>query len=109
MDLRQGNWQELVESQESLRVGEKLNRILRLIGRKAEGPGGTAVITHAQDYYLYSSASLQELVAYLDYLQSRGLVKLLLISEKTHCTITVPGWQAIEPMLTPGGIEGGIL
>ena len=104
--LRPGKWQELVESQRSVRVAERLDRILRLIARKAELPGASVAITNDQDYFLYSARNLQELWTYLDFLEARGLIKTRKTQQTTLCSVTVPGWQVIEPMLTPGGIEG---
>jgi hypothetical protein len=48
----------------------------------------------------------KEFLAYLRYLEKRGVILLdsIVASDDYYCGLTIPGWQELEPMPQPGGI-----
>lgn len=103
------NWRELEEAQNSIRVSDKVAELLRLIARKCGTPGGVWEIRLPFDYPLIAAQKPAELRSYLHHLQQRGLLTFpeQRASEgKYFCELTIPGWEAIEPALTPNGVQG---
>lgn len=112
--LTASNWREIADTQRTITIPAKLERILRVIGQKAGTPGGVCPIDIHQDFPLFSAVTMTELVEYLDYLRTQNLLRTpanfdLSISKLSPASVTgdyvltIEGWQKIAPMPTPGG------
>jgi hypothetical protein len=58
------------------------------------------------DYPLVAAEDQRELNTYLRHLNAQGLVSIDEGQDGTNCCLTIPAWQALEPLLRPGGIPG---
>jgi hypothetical protein len=80
---------------------------LRLIADQSETPGHEWKTQPAFDYPLIAARDSSEFDVYLDHLIQQGLLKLCrrLVDGNAY-QLTVPGWQAVEPIASSGGIPG---
>ena len=105
--LGAGNWKRLEDEQRSIRVSEKLNRLLHLVADRTGSPGGEWMVRPDLDYPLVAARNPEELVAYLDHLAVNGFLSKKAMKENGRVyELTVSGWQELEPILTPGGVPG---
>jgi hypothetical protein len=102
------NWREMEGEQRSIRVSEKLDHLLRLIGGRTATPGRAWRIEPSIDYPLIAASDSVELLSYISHLQQRGFLKVSTFAadpnDITECELTIPGWQQLEPMPVPGGM-----
>jgi len=104
--LRTDNWRALEEGQRSIRVSEKIARLLQLCAERSGAPGHTWSIETERDYPLVAARNPTELAAYLSHLVSRQLLTLHRTPYGQLYEVTVQGWQSLEPTFTPGGVPG---
>ncbi len=102
LTLTMENWRRLEDEQRSIRVSRKLIDLLRLIAARSKTLGQRWLIELNQDYPLIAAADDVELSHLLAHLTEKGF----LADATTNCLLTVPGWEALEPLPRPGGIPG---
>ncbi len=91
----------------TLSVGEKVDGLLRALGRLCKRPGGQVRLDPDVDYPLIQAGGPTELISYLQHAQSLGLVDLgEMMNEGIDCELTIPGWQRLEPVREVGGEPG---
>jgi hypothetical protein len=87
------NWQELEEEQRSIRISEKLSGLLRLVAKRSGGPGGNCKIIINHDHPLIAARDPAELMTYLDYFVSQGILTFVgKAPDGLVYALTVPGW-----------------
>jgi nucleoside 2-deoxyribosyltransferase len=100
--LTMDNWRQLEDQQRSMRISQKLTDLLRLIAARSETLGQRWSINLDKDYPLIAAANSGELSHLLAHLHTRGWLE----DGTTNCQLTVPGWEALEPLPRSGGIPG---
>lgn len=94
--LNTKNWQELEESQRSIRYSEKLHHLLRFIADKSRSPGHEWKTKPPFDYPLIAAEDSSEFEAYLDHLVQQGMLKPCRdIVDGRAYQLTIPAWQAV--------------
>jgi len=108
LTLHTDNWQALEQEQRSIRISQKLTDLLWLIARYSGTPGQGCCILNSRDYPLIAAHDDVELESYFTHLQKRGLLDIVAATSDTSTCwgLTIPGWQELEPMPTPGGVPG---
>lgn len=101
------SWESLEEGQKLVRLPEKMRHLLRLVADRSGGPGCEWKIRTLLDYPLVAARDPQELDAYLQYFEERGMLKLCAkLDDGNTYQLTIPGWQEIEPIPPLGGTPG---
>ncbi len=101
------NFQRLAESQQAIRISEKLDRILKLIASQCKYPGGNAEVHADVNYPLVAGQDASELLEYCNELEKRSLIEVVAQGGTVlFCKPTIAGWQALEPSLQLGGMPG---
>jgi nucleoside 2-deoxyribosyltransferase len=96
------NWRGFEGAQRSIRISQKVTDLLRLIAARTKTPGECWEIDLQKDYPLIAAANSVELANLSDHLHMRGWLE----GGTTICRLTVPGWEALEPLPRLGGIPG---
>jgi hypothetical protein len=108
LTLTKTNWRALAELHASVRVSEKVDKLLRFVAEKCERPGVVIRIS-GDDCPIADCKDMSELYQYVEYLIERKLLKGYPDEQSDSVTAyapTIEGWQTIEPSLSPGGIPG---
>ncbi|MGH9343469.1 MAG: TFIIB-type zinc ribbon-containing protein [Terriglobia bacterium] len=103
------NLREIAELHQRTTVSEKLNKLLEFLAKKTKVPGSSHVLRHGIDYPLVDARDEKELVAYLNYLGRKGMLKAEATGRgpgEVAYQLTIDGWRQLEPVLRPGGEAG---
>jgi hypothetical protein len=90
-------------------ISARVDMCLRYVAHQSKGgPGSSVGIDLELDYPICEAAFADEMDQYLNYLASRDLLLSRRIgnSDSRECSLTIPGWQHLEPSLQKGGIPG---
>jgi hypothetical protein len=101
------NFSDLVVTQRSSTVSQKIETLLRVIALRCVRPVAMTVVESARDYPLADCQGEDEFGVYLVYLKQQGLLASQPTrDDKLACHPTINGWQELEPTLSAGGIPG---
>jgi hypothetical protein len=109
IELTTKNWRDLAEQNERATVTARVDKLLRAIAKKSRTPGTGVLLTFEHDFPLAGASNSRELVAYLQYVYAKRFIFPLADENATgggEFTLTVDGWQAIEPRPNIGGEPG---
>ena len=101
--LRMDNWDQVAAAHINTPVRQKVLKVLRYVAGKSEFPGAVVRISEELDYPAFDAASPVE---------CRFLVQHAVDSSYLDCrpvemlTITVKGWDVVEPLRGTDGIPG---
>ncbi len=96
--------EDLASPHQSLRISQRVERVLQLIGQHSEMPGGGYRIDTELDYPLADCRTAAEFREYLLYLTSQQLVQKFGNGKgQPVYSPTIAGWQTLEPTLPVGG------
>ena len=108
LELNQStNFSHVAAAHRNSTVSQKVEKLLRVIATKCERPGNPAKIIRKLDYPLADCLDTNELDVYVQYLAHKGLISFAGgPGDEPAYQPTIDGWQALEPMLRPGGEPG---
>jgi hypothetical protein len=104
LKLGTDNWRGLADASRSVRVSAKVETALYLICEGSRVPGGSLPVNPSLDYPLFGAVNSAELSTYLAHLVGENFVTgPITLGGDGNYSPTIKGWQAIEPMTSPGG------
>jgi hypothetical protein len=104
--LNQSNLEDIAANHRSVTTSRKVDKVLHYIAAKCRQPGVLTGIDFDLDYPAANCRDGAELLAYVEYLIERALLKKSTAGNLSNVTMyspTIAGWQAIEPSLPIGG------
>jgi hypothetical protein len=96
------NLVEIAESHQTS-ISERVEKTLLYLAKECKRPGTVIRIEESEDYPVVGATDESELNQYLSYLGSQGLIERY---EGEGLSLTIPGWQKVEPRLVGGGALG---
>jgi hypothetical protein len=109
---------EIAAGHATTRPSDNLDRLLLLIAARSERPGGSATLDRSTDFTLVDCHSRNEFDHYLAWIVQAGLGTCEPVSTglgpsgapiygpRVAASLTMDGWNRVQPLSRPGGIPG---
>lgn len=104
--LTRSNWEDLARVHEATAVSERIEKLLNAIARGSGRPGKPFDVNYQCDFPLADAGDWSELKLYLDHLYERKLIDMVAAQESAKVTLTVGGWEFVQPRIAIGGVPG---
>jgi len=100
------NAAQLAEPHMHTRVPDNRERLLREVAKRARRPHILAPISFANDFTLIDCYDKDEFLWYIKWLQEQELVGLQSPAGGDRITLTMEGWNQVQPLSRRGGVPG---
>lgn len=105
--LSESNMESLASPYLSMTTAARVQKLLKLLARKAVRPGSEVTMNPEADFPLAAAATREEFLTYLAYLEQDGLIHVPSRAARAFgISVAYKGWQQVEPGIQPGGIPG---